>query len=273
MRTAFPPALLLDKNSSMSERPFALSQVAVSLVGRTVLGGVHATVEAGQFIVVVGPNGAGKTTLLRAMAGLIPPQSGTVQCFGMDPAVADRRTIASLVAYLPQQYELAFPFLVEEVVLFGRYASQRGLGLPEAADLEAARAAMVACDVADLAERRFDELSGGEARRAVLAQALCQGARCLLLDEPTAGLDPSHARAVFELVKTQCEAGRAAVVATHDLDLALRYGETMWLVANGTIESSGKPSEVLVSAATRRAFHVGIHVGTLPSGQPFAVPQ
>lgn len=257
----------------MSEVPFELSQVAVSLAGRTVLRELAATVAEGQFTVVVGPNGAGKTTLLRAMAGLVAPRAGTVRCFGVDPAMTDRRAVASHVAYLPQHYELAFPFVVEEVVLFGRYTRQRGLGLASDSDREAAAAAMATCDISHLADRRFDELSGGEARRAILAQALCQGARVLLLDEPTAGLDPSHAQSVFAMLRQQCARGRAAVVATHDLDLALRYGEIMWLVADGTLADVGPPSQVLVSAATRRAFGLPIHVGVLPSGQPFAVPQ
>lgn len=257
----------------MQELPFTLSRVDIALTGRTVLRGLEATVAKGQFVVVVGPNGAGKTTLLRAMAGLIAAQSGSVRCFGVDPATAHRRTVASHVAYLPQHYELAFPFLVEEVVLFGRYARQSGLGLASDADLADANAAMQTCDIAHLAERRFDQLSGGETRRTILAQALCQGARCLLLDEPTAELDPSHARAVFAMVREQCNAGRTAVVATHDLDLALRYGEIMWLIADGTLAACGPPSEVLVSAATQRAFQLEIHVGVLPSGQPFAVPQ
>jgi iron complex transport system ATP-binding protein len=180
--------------------------------------------------------------------------------------------IARELAYLPQAYELAFPFIVEEVVLLGRYANQRGLGLPSEADLTAARAAMQACDVAHLAQRRFDELSGGEARRVILAQAVCQGAKCLLLDEPTAGLDPAHARAVFEMLRAQCDAGSAAVICTHDLDLALRYGHTMWLVADGHLAARGTPADVLASAATRAAFAVEIHVGELPSGRRFAVP-
>jgi len=207
------------------------------------------------------------------MAGLIAPHSGTVRCFGVDPALADRRAVAKDLAYLAQHYELAFPFSVEDVVLLGRYAKQRGLGLPSKADVDAASAAMAACDVADLAARRFDELSGGEARRVLVAQALCQGARCLLLDEPTAGLDPTHARAVFAMLRKQCEAGSAAVVVTHDLDLALRHSATLWLVAEGTVAACGPPAEVLVSPATSRAFGIAIHVGTLPNGQPFAVPQ
>jgi iron complex transport system ATP-binding protein len=249
-----------------------LDGVSIALGGRDVIAGVTAKVEPGELVVIVGPNGAGKTTLLRAIAGLLPPRAGTIRTLGLDPATAARRRIARDLAYLPQQYDLAFPFIVEEVVLLGRYASQRGLGLASAGDIEAARAAMVACDVLPLAARRFDELSGGEARRVIIAQALCQGAKCLLLDEPTAGLDPAHARSVFAMLRAQCEAGSAAVIVTHDLDLALRHGGVMWLVANGKLAANGAPADVLGSEATRAAFGLGIHVGALPSGERFAVP-
>ncbi len=248
-----------------------LADVTVALGGRDVVR-ASCEVSAGQLVVIVGPNGAGKTTLLRAVAGLVEPRQGRVRVFGHDPASAPRRVIAKDLAYLPQQYELAFPFAVEEVVLLGRYANQRGLGLASESDLAAAREAMRACDVSHLANRRFDELSGGEARRVIIAQAICQRARALLLDEPTAGLDPAHARSVFEMLRTHCEAGNAAVVVTHDLDLALRYGGTMWLVASGHLAARGTPSDVLSSAATREAFGVEIHVGALPSGARFAVP-
>ncbi|HEU0030761.1 MAG TPA: ABC transporter ATP-binding protein [Kofleriaceae bacterium] len=249
-----------------------LANATVALGGRDVVRDVSCEVDAGDFVVIVGPNGAGKTTLLRAIAGLVEVRGGTIRVMGHDPAHTDRKTIARHLAYLPQHYDLAFPFVVEEVVLLGRYASQRGLGLASERDLVAAREAMTACDVADLAARRFDELSGGEARRVILAQAICQGAKCLLLDEPTAGLDPAHARAVFAMLKAQCEAGAAAVVVTHDLDLALRYGRTMWLVAGGRLAARGAPADVLASTATREAFQLAIHVGTLPSGAAFAVP-
>jgi iron complex transport system ATP-binding protein len=249
-----------------------LAGVDIALGKRDVVRGVTAGVAERELVVIIGPNGAGKTTLLRAMAGLVAPRAGRVRCRGLDPAKVARREIARELAYLPQIYELAFPFIVEEVVLLGRYAHQRGLGLASEADLAAARSAMEACDIAPLAARRFDELSGGEARRVILAQALCQGARCLLLDEPTAGLDPAHARSVFEMLRAQCDAGAAAVVVTHDLDLALRYGQTLWLVAGGRLAARGAPADVLASAATRDAFGLAIHVGELPSGARFAVP-
>jgi len=248
-----------------------LVDVAVALGGRDVVR-ASCEVDAGELVVIVGPNGAGKTTLLRAIAGLVSPRLGRVKVFGHDPSRVARRVIAKELAYLPQHYDLAFPFAVEEVVLLGRYANQRGFGLASDADLVAAREAMSACDVIHLANRRFDELSGGEARRVIIAQAICQRARALLLDEPTAGLDPAHARSVFEMLRVQCEAGNAAVVVTHDLDLALRYGDTMWLVAGGHLAARGAPSDVLASASTREAFGVDIHVGTLPGGVRFAVP-
>jgi iron complex transport system ATP-binding protein len=249
-----------------------LTDVAVELGERDVVRGVSAEVGQGELVVIVGPNGAGKTTLLRALAGLLAPRTGAIRVLGHDPLRAPRRVIARELAYLPQHYELAFPFAVEEVVLLGRYARQRGFGLASAEDLAAARHAMTVCDVAHLAARRFDELSGGEARRVIVAQALCQGARCLLLDEPTAGLDPAHARAIFAMLRAQCDAGAAALVVTHDLDLALRHGGTMWLVAGGRLAARGAPAQVLAAAETRAAFGLEIHVGTLPSGARFAVP-
>jgi ABC-type cobalamin/Fe3+-siderophores transport system ATPase subunit len=253
-----------------------LQRVSIALGRRDVVRDVSAQVDPGELVVVVGPNGAGKTTLLRAIGGLTPARAGTIRVAGRDPLRTPRREIARDLAYLPQHYELAFPFAVEEVVLLGRYAQQKGLGLAAADDLAAARAAMAACDVAHLASRRFDELSGGEARRVIVAQALCQGARCLLLDEPTAGLDPAHARAIFALIRAQCDAGAgagaAAIVVTHDLDLALRHGGTMWLIDGGRIAARGAPAEVLAAPATRAAFGVAIHVGELPSGARFAVP-
>jgi iron complex transport system ATP-binding protein len=249
----------------------AFSSLTVALGRRDIVRDAAAEVDRGELVAVVGPNGAGKTTLLRALAGLLAPRAGRVSVFGHDPARADRRAIARELAYVPQSYDLAFPFSVEEVVLLGRFAHQHGLGLASPADLAAAEAAMTACDVAGLARRRFDEISGGEARRVVLAQALCQGARLLLADEPTAGLDPSHARGVFTQLRAHARDG-AVVTVTHDLDLALRHADRMWLVADGRLAAAGPPRDVLGSAAARAAFGLTIHIGALPDGTPFAVP-
>jgi iron complex transport system ATP-binding protein len=250
----------------------SIDHVVVELGRRRILSDASATAEAGQLVAIIGPNGAGKTTLLRTVAGLMTPTSGEVRCHGVDPARTPRRKVARFLAYVPQSYRMAFGFSVEDVVLLGRFAAQHGLGLPSAEDRAAANAAMEACEVSELADRPFDELSAGEARRVVIAQAICQGATCLLLDEPTAAFDPAHARALFAMLKARCAKGLLAIVVTHDLDQALRTASAMWLVADGTIAERGSPRDVLAAPRTQRAFGTALHLGELPSGVPFVVP-
>lgn len=251
---------------------FQLADVTVRFGARAILQGITATVQAGQLVAIVGPNGAGKTTLLRTMAGFVRPAAGTVRCFGVDPGAVARKTLARDLAYLPQQYELAFAYSVLDVVMLGLTFRGHGLALPTQADVAEARRALDVVGSEHLAARRFDELSGGEQRLVIIAQALCQGARCLLLDEPTAALDPAHARAVAAAVKQHTAAGGAAVMVTHDLDLAVRWADRLWLLHDGALVGDGGPREILAGAAARAAFAIDLHLGVLPSGKSFAVP-
>ena len=246
--------------------------VRVGYGAREVLRGVSCELAAGELVAVVGPNGAGKTTLARALGGLIAPTGGRVRAFGLDPARTPRRQLARRLAYLPQRYQLAFPFTVGEVVLMGRYARRGAFRLESAADVAAARDAMARCDVAGLENRRFDAISGGEQRRTLLAQALCQEAEVLLLDEPTAALDPAHARALFTALRAGCERGAGALAITHDLNAAVRWADRLIVLDDGRVAAAGVPAEVLASPAAARAFEIDIHVGRLPSGAAFAVP-
>jgi iron complex transport system ATP-binding protein len=241
--------------------------------GHPVLADVALRVAPGELLALVGPNGAGKSTLLRLVAGLLAPTAGTVRVFGVDPARAERRGLARRLAVVPQAYHLAFPYRAGEVVLLGRTAHAGALALDSAADREAARRAMARCDVLDLADRRFDQLSGGEQRRVLLAQALAQDAELILLDEPTAALDPAHAIALFEALVAERAAGRTAVVVTHDLNLAARYASRAVLLDRGRVAGEGPPAEVLATPAARAAFGVALHVGTVPGADvPFVVP-
>jgi iron complex transport system ATP-binding protein len=168
---------------------------------------------------------------------------------------------------------MQFPFTVAEVVLMGRYPQRRGIGLETDEDLAVARAAMERCDVRALEDRRFDALSGGEQRRALLAQAFCQGADAIVLDEPTAALDPAHARAVMAALRAECTQRRAAVlVVTHDLNLAMRWADRAVVMFGGEVVADGKPADVFRSAVASTAFGMPLHVGTLPDGAGFVVP-
>ena len=249
-----------------------LEGVSFSFGARRVLDGVSLTVRSGELVCVVGPNGAGKTTLLRVAGGL-ERGAGRVVLADLDPRARPRRELARHLAYLAQEYTVVFPFTVAEVVLMGRYPHRSGLALESEADLEAARAAMERCDVLALADRRFDELSGGERRRALLAQAFCQAARLVLLDEPTASLDPLHALAVFRILREERANGQAALVVTHDLNLAARFADRVVVLDDGKVVAAGPPLEVLAAPETTRAFGVPLHVGHLPDGAAFVVPQ
>jgi iron complex transport system ATP-binding protein len=251
----------------------ALDRVVFEYGARRVVDGVSLAVEPGALVCIVGPNGAGKTTLLRLAAGLLAPRAGAVAIGGDDPRRISRRLLARRLAFLPQEYHLVFPFTVAEVVLMGRYPHRPQLALESAEDAALADEAMRRCDVARLATRRFDELSGGERRRALLAQAFCQAADLVLLDEPTASLDPAHALAVFRILdEERARRGAAALVVTHDLSLAARCADRLVLVDQGRVTADGRPAEVLASPAAARAFEVSLHVGELPDGTPFVVP-
>ena len=253
-----------------------LDDVAFSYGETAVLRDVSLRFGESQLACVVGANGAGKSTLVRCLAGVLAPAAGSVRCFGADPTRFGRQLLARRLSYLPQIYQLAFPFTVSEVVLMGRYAHRRRglLGLESQDDVDIAERAMKRCDVGHLAARRFDEISGGEQRRALLAQAFCQRTQVVLLDEPTASLDPAHAIAVFEALRIERdERGATAIVVTHDLNLAARYGDRMILIHQERIAADGAPGEVLRSEAARAAFGVGLHVDTLPGSDVlFVVP-
>ncbi len=249
----------------------ALADVTCGYGATPVVRAVSFAARAGELVAIVGPNGAGKTTLLRVAAGLLRPRTGMVRIDGLDPAAVPRRLLARTLAYLPQRYELAFPFTALEVVLMGRYAHQRGPGLDGAADVAAARAAMERCDVAALVDRRFDTLSGGERRRVVLAQALCQGARAIVLDEPTAALDPAHAISVMAALVAERDRGAAVLIVTHDLDLAARTADRIVVIGAGRLLADDAPAAALAEPAVAGAFGVTLHLGTLPGGGRFVV--
>ncbi len=248
-----------------------LADVGCGYGAAPVLDGISVRAAAGELVAIVGPNGAGKTTLARVVGGLLPARRGTVRIDGRDPARTPRRELAHRLAYLPQRYEVAFPFTALEIVLMGRYAHSRGPGLDRAADVTAAQAAMVRCDVETLVDRRFDTLSGGERRRVLVAQALCQGARLLVLDEPTAGLDPSHAIAVMAALAAERDRGAAVLVVTHDLDLAIRTADRVIVLAHGHVIADAAPAEALATPAVAQAFGCELHLGELRAGGRFLV--
>jgi len=238
-----------------------------------VLDGVSLAVAAGEIVGVIGPNGSGKTTLVRLLAGVLKPQAGHVTLGGTRLDALARRDVARQLAVVPQDSALEFPFTALEVVLMGRAPHLPPLAFPRARDLTIARAAMARLDVGTVEDRPLARLSGGERQRVLLARALAQEPRVLLLDEPTTHLDLRHQVGIYDTVRELARGGLAIMSVLHDLNLAGLYCDRLILLAGGRIVAEGPPADVLVEPRLAAAYGVAVHVGrNAATGTPIVLP-
>jgi iron complex transport system ATP-binding protein len=236
-------------SSVVPEMPAAVDARDLRLTypnGIRALDGVSIQVSHGEFLAILGPNGSGKSSLLRSIAGLQPVDSGEVLLEGAPLAALEMRERARRVALVPATLEVLPGYTVEDFVLMGRYAHLRGWRLYGAHDREVAHECLRRVDAFEFLERGMDELSGGERQRALIARALAQEARTVLLDEPTSALDLSHQLLVYRLIHEMHHgSGRTIVVVTHDLNLASQFANRLALMQGGRVVSQGTPGEVL----------------------------
>jgi iron complex transport system ATP-binding protein len=246
-----------------------LSNLTVKLGGRRVVDSVDLDVSQGEWVAVIGPNGAGKTTLLRAVAGLVP-FSGSIVLGGRAADELKRSEISRLLAVVPQEPSTPPWMTVGEYVLMGRTPHLGPLAREGVRDREAAGRALARLDLVGYEERRLGTLSGGEKQRVVVARALAQEARIVLLDEPTAALDIGHQQQALELLDLlRADSGLTLVAAMHDLTLAAQYADRMVLLDAGRIVAEGAPTEVLTEALI--ASHYGASIDVVPAGERVAV--
>lgn len=231
----------------------ALHDVSVTLRTTRALEGVSLDVRSGEIVALLGPNGAGKTTLLRAALGLVSA-SGVVKLGDAASQTLSARNRALRAAYLSQRPQSIWPISVEMLVALGRFAHGAAPDRLATADQAAVDAAIEACALGDLRKRRIDEISGGEKARAHLARALAQHAPLLLLDEPTAGLDPAQALGVANVLAAYAASGGAVVFSTHDIALAASTAHRVLLMKAGKVIASGASIEALTPEALRTAY-------------------
>ncbi|ANP46480.1 ABC transporter ATP-binding protein [Candidatus Viadribacter manganicus] len=231
----------------------SLQDVSADLGRTRVLQGVSLNVGGGEIISILGPNGAGKTSLMRAALGLIGA-TGETRLGGADPRTLTARERALRAAYLPQRPQSIWPIKVEVLVALGRFAHGAVPDRLAPADQAAVDAAIKACSLSEFRHRGMDELSGGEKARAHLARTLAQHAPLLLLDEPTAGLDPAQSLGVAEILEAHAAAGGAAVFSTHDIALAASVADRVVLMKAGAIIAEGAPEEALTASVLEAAY-------------------
>lgn len=231
------------------------------------LADVSLDVAAGDLIAVLGPNGAGKSSLLRLLGGIAAPSSGEVLLDGRPMRGLSAREIAAGVAWVPQELETIFPMTVEDAVALGRYCRGTYWGRRTPADRREIHRALEDADLAALRHRPLDRLSGGERRRVLLARALAQGPRALLLDEPTAHLDPRHQADLVRTIERLRRERRLAVVAVlHDVPLAHAWCPRALVLSSGRAVAQGPTEAVLTPERLRAVYGLSAVLGSRGAG-------
>lgn len=241
---------------------------------KKVLEKVDFSVDKGEFFGVIGPNGSGKTTLLRCISGVLKPRSGIVRVNGLDVHTLGEGEIAKKIAVVPQASSVSFSFTALEIVMMGRNPHISRFRVENERDYKIVENAMELTHVKHLASRLIDTLSGGEHQRVIIARALAQEPKLLLLDEPTVHLDISHQLEIMELIRKLNRDNDISVVAVfHDLNLAAQYCSRLMLLDSGKVSSVGTPHDVLTPENIKKTYHVDVLVKEHPlSSSLYVIP-
>lgn len=231
-----------------------------------VLEGIDLQLRRGELVRLIGPNGSGKTTLLKVLSGLLSPKQGSVRLDGTDLQRLSRRQIARRIAVVPQELTTPFAFTAWEMVMLGRTPHVRPLVGVGPHDREVVEDKIALTGTLELASRPFNELSGGEQQRVIIAMALAQEAEILLLDEPTVHLDINHQVEILELIKRlNRQRGLTVLAIIHDLNLAALYFDRLLLLNGGRIVDSGTPAQVLREERIHQVFQAHVQVQAHPT--------
>jgi iron complex transport system ATP-binding protein len=238
-----------------------LDLVSLGYGRQTILKNINLEATPGELVGIIGPNGSGKSTLLRSIIRVLKPQTGQIYIDGHTIEQLKHNDLARLVAIVPQNPVLPDLFTAMELVLMGRTPHLGLLRYESNKDLAIVQKAMEATHTEHLAERRIAEISGGEKQRLVIARALAQEPRILLLDEPTAHLDINYQVETLELVLRLCrEQDLIVLIALHDLNLAVQYCNRLVMLNGGTIYSQGTPEAVVNAKTIKDVYGVDVCV-------------
>ncbi|MCI2424854.1 ABC transporter ATP-binding protein [Candidatus Acetothermia bacterium] len=245
-----------------------LKDVSIGYNRRPILTGINFQVASEEIVGLIGPNASGKTTLLKGINRLVRLFTGRILVNGIDIAIIDRGALARLLATVPQNPTLPAAFTAFELVLMGRTPHLGLLRYEGSKDIAIAWQAMEATQTAYLAERRIGELSGGERQQLVIARALTQQPKAILLDEPTANLDINHQIETLNLIKRLCREQRlAAIIAQHDLNLAAQYCDQVVLLHRGEIYAKGTPQDVITTQNIKAVYGAEVAIHPHPVNQ------
>lgn len=242
-----------------------LNHLCVGYGGKPVLEDITLAFPAGQVTILLGPNGCGKSTLLKTALGLLPPLAGQVLYSGAPLTNLRPAQIARQAAYMAQSRTVP-NIVARRLVLHGRFAYLSFPRQYRREDYEAVQRALAQADALDLADRPLPTLSGGQRQKIYLAMALAQDTPTVLMDEPTTYLDIRHQLNVMQMARDLAGAGRAVVLVSHELCLALRTADRVAVLDGGALRCVGAPAQVYASGVLEQAFHVRVQRLETPDG-------
>ncbi len=238
----------------------AAQDLAFGYRGHRVGSGVTLELAAGEVLCLLGPNGSGKTTLFKTLLGLLPPQSGAVLIEDRDARTLTRDAIARQISYVPQAHGAFFPYTVRETVLMGRTAHLGLFSAPAAHDHAATSAAIERMGITHLADSIYTQISGGERQLALIARALAQKARMVVMDEPTANLDFGNQVRVLERIRALAGEGIGVLLSTHDPDHAFLCADRVAMLHQGRLVVCGETAAVMTAPQLQQLYGIPVSV-------------
>lgn len=236
-----------------------------------VLKDISFTAKKGKLLSVLGPNGVGKSTLFRCILRLLSGYSGSIRLEGTDIKKLSARKLAHLIAYIPQSHYPSFNYSVTDMVMMGTAHQLSPFSSPGKKEREQTRKALEQLNIGSLAERGFSRLSGGEQQLVLIARALAQQAKILLMDEPTSNLDFGNQLRVLQQIKNLSDEGYTILLSTHNPQHALMYSDYIIALFDGSIIADGAPHKVMNEDLLGRLYNVEVQIVNV-SGDLLIVP-
>jgi len=230
---------------------------------RSILDHVSFQLDYGQFLSVLGPNGVGKSTLFRCILGLLKPNHGDIRIDGTPTSKLNPTQLAQHIAYIPQSQHPSFNYSVFDMVLMGTTAQVHQLQTPGRTQIKRAEAAMETLGISELKQRGFEQISGGEQQLVLIARAIAQNARLLIMDEPSASLDFGNRIRIMQTIRRLTAEGFAVVQSTHDPEQAYQYSDRILALHHGAVLADGPPVEVLTAELISQLYELDVRVHSL----------
>lgn len=235
---------------------------------------ISLVLERGEIFCLIGPNGTGKSTLIRCIGGLLTAYAGQITLEGTDIATMDSARIAKIIGYVPQSHLPTFPFPVREVVVMGRSPHLGSFSSPSDADMQVAEKAMASVGISHLADRPCTDISGGEWQLVLIARALTQEPRILLLDEPISHLDLGNQLKILGTIRELSRKGLTILMATHFPDHAFLLSGRVGVMLEKGIPLIGPAEDVITEMTMKKAYNAEVRIMTMEGdgGRRICIP-